>query len=214
MVNPNSSLRSSNTRLTSPQQSRNSGALCVGAMWGVMSHMTTEHTCTNVWGLCGGSWVTWLQYSTHTPMCGGYVGSHMSHDYSTHMHQCVGAMWGVHRSHDYSAHTNMWGLCGGFIGHMTTVHTPTLTVWSVVSLGVWYAHVWLGSLKELAPQCSHTLRVCSRVHWQLLLTLTLTQLILQDRKLATKCIFIKVMAYQSCSENRPKSEKAPIRRLT
>ena len=84
-------------------------------------------------------------YSTHTPMRGGYVGSHMSHDYSTHMHQCVGAMW-------------------GFIGHMTTVHTPTLTVWSVVSLGVWYAHVRLGSLKELAPQCSHTLRVCSRVH--------------------------------------------------
>ncbi len=192
MVNPNSSLRSSNTCLTSPQQSRNSGALCVGAMWGVMSHMTTVHTCTNVWGLCGGSYVTWLQYT----------------------HQCVGAMWGVHRSHDYSTHTNMWGLCGGFIGHMTTVHTPTLTVWSVVSLGVWYAHVWLGSLKELAPQCSHTLRVCSRVHWQLLLTLTLTQLILQDRKLATKCIFIKVMAYQSCSENRPKSEKAPIRRLT
>ncbi len=185
-------------------------------------------------------------------MRGRYVGGHESHDYRTHMHQCVGAMWGV-MSHMTTVHThqcvgamwgvichmttvhtctNVWGQCGGFIGHMTTVHTPmwgamwgfighmttvhtpTLTVWSVVSLGVWYAHVWLGSLKELAPQCSHTLRVCSRVHWQLLLTLTLTQLILQDRKLATKCIFIKVMAYQSCSENRPKSEKAPIRRLT
>ena len=75
-------------------------------------------------------------YSTHTPMRGGYVGSHMSHDYSTHMHQCVGFI-----GHMTTVHTPMWGAMWGFIGHMTTVHTPTLTVWSVVSLGVWYAHV-------------------------------------------------------------------------